>query len=985
MGRYLSFISYRHRERELRISALLRRELETHALPKNDAVPRSRRVFRDTDELPTSSDLGKDIENALADSDWLIALCSEEYKESRWCLREIDEYIALGKKDRILPVLTGGGDDILPEAIRDIPPAADLRGVPARALAGEVKKIVPRLLSRMSGLEESTIAAAQRKRRLLFRLTAFAAVTAAVLGFALYAVRTADVIAGKNEEIAEATRIAEQEQTEAVAQRNDALAKRAAYYAGEAEKSLAEGNEEEAVRQALEAMPENTDGEEPVSARAVNVLRQVMNIPSVPREGYALSFSAECSGELTGVLEHLEDGALLSGAPGSGTAYRIDFGTGELVPAENAAQIEGTEKGFRYGSKIVNTGSRIFYGNGQQMQQQVGELETRNFTLNGEPFYADHIWQSASGNYVLAWLEEPEAGQEPHTALFNTDVPSKLHDTVNHEEALAEIRVSGKILSVSMYGGRLAIVTRDGRLRLFDMNTGDCSAEAEGLWNTAYFASNTGLFAGTREGPGALLDPITLERLFSLESPSPIRQFWYCGQREQILACCADGFRIYKVSDGALVTGVQTEEEPIGAYWGSYDGWIYTHTGNTVLMLYPGKAEVYSVYTKQDEKGSDAVTLYRPGLQERCRSLFFSPDSRYVYTEAFWGSIYKWDAESGELLWRNECEWELQPSKHCGAFISLDGKTVWRGNSYMNGYVAIDAETGETLREITLSEFTHRYNEPEERPDGRRMLAQQEYGNGFSVFDPATGEILWDHEEGGNVFFAEDGQSVHYIRRVKDRKNWKDTFVWQRLDTETGEVLEEIPLLEINPDEDYCYLEVSKQNRQICISGYRYDAPETSVIRVVDMDTRILREYHVDREAAYVNTEYPYSGGSAMRWKEEDLYRVCMLNPDGTTGPVADTESDAGRRMTTGRDEYVVLNDEEYSEGAELSYSIVRLTDGEPLFRTFRSMNVSGTLSPDGKTVGIYANDLAPTLIRLTEDKLLAEKARKWLEGTADD
>ena len=39
---------------------------------------------------------------------WLIALCSEEYLESRWCMREIDVFIESGRKDRILPVLISG-------------------------------------------------------------------------------------------------------------------------------------------------------------------------------------------------------------------------------------------------------------------------------------------------------------------------------------------------------------------------------------------------------------------------------------------------------------------------------------------------------------------------------------------------------------------------------------------------------------------------------------------------------------------------------------------------------------------------------------------------------------------------------------------------------------------------------------------------------------------------------------------------------------
>ena len=90
MGKYLAFISYRHQPGDSDAALRLRKGLESFHLPKDCPLPKKRTVFRDTDELPTSSDLGSDIENALRDSGWLIALCSEEYVLSRWCRREIE-------------------------------------------------------------------------------------------------------------------------------------------------------------------------------------------------------------------------------------------------------------------------------------------------------------------------------------------------------------------------------------------------------------------------------------------------------------------------------------------------------------------------------------------------------------------------------------------------------------------------------------------------------------------------------------------------------------------------------------------------------------------------------------------------------------------------------------------------------------------------------------------------------------------------------
>nr|MCR5297379.1 toll/interleukin-1 receptor domain-containing protein [Clostridiales bacterium] len=152
MSRYLAFISYRHHDRDQRISALLRRGLEGCRLPENTPLPKKRRVFRDTDELPTSADLGEDISSALRESEWLIALCSPEYVESKWCMREIRLFVEAGKKDRILPVLVSGDPETsIPPEIRDLPAAGDLRGVPGRSLRHAADPVVFSLLAKMAG------------------------------------------------------------------------------------------------------------------------------------------------------------------------------------------------------------------------------------------------------------------------------------------------------------------------------------------------------------------------------------------------------------------------------------------------------------------------------------------------------------------------------------------------------------------------------------------------------------------------------------------------------------------------------------------------------------------------------------------------------------------------------------------------------------------------------------------------------------------
>ena len=121
--RYDAFLSYRHLPLDHAVAQRLQTLLENYRPPKN--LPelrhkRIRRIFRDQSELPTSSDLGADIQEALLSSRYLIVICSEALKESVWCMEEIRLFKAAhgGRTDRILTLLVSGEPrDVFPEAL----------------------------------------------------------------------------------------------------------------------------------------------------------------------------------------------------------------------------------------------------------------------------------------------------------------------------------------------------------------------------------------------------------------------------------------------------------------------------------------------------------------------------------------------------------------------------------------------------------------------------------------------------------------------------------------------------------------------------------------------------------------------------------------------------------------------------------------------------------------------------------------------------
>ena len=194
---FTAFISYRHQSPDQDVAKRLHTAIETYRVPasirKKTGRTKMGRVFRDQEELPLSSDLGQDIEDALDHSDWLIAVCSPRYLESRWCMRELEYFIEKKGKDRVLTILTEGEpQDSFPQILQfreDAegnpqpvePLAADVR---AETTAGSLKKLKKeklRLLAPILGVSYDDLRLRERQRRRK-RIATAAAVVLAIAG-----------------------------------------------------------------------------------------------------------------------------------------------------------------------------------------------------------------------------------------------------------------------------------------------------------------------------------------------------------------------------------------------------------------------------------------------------------------------------------------------------------------------------------------------------------------------------------------------------------------------------------------------------------------------------------------------------------------------------------------------------------------------------------------------------------------------------------
>lgn len=157
--KYKAFISYSHRDEIW--AAWLHKALETYRLPRHfvgqpsllGPVPaRLSPIFRDREELPSATDLGAILRDALAQSACQIVICSPHAAQSRWVNEEILTFKRLGREDRIFCLIVGGepyasadpkqfARECFPHALRfKIGADGELTDIPTEPIAADVRE-----------------------------------------------------------------------------------------------------------------------------------------------------------------------------------------------------------------------------------------------------------------------------------------------------------------------------------------------------------------------------------------------------------------------------------------------------------------------------------------------------------------------------------------------------------------------------------------------------------------------------------------------------------------------------------------------------------------------------------------------------------------------------------------------------------------------------------------------------------------------------
>ena len=205
--KYDAFISYRHCDLDKYVAENLHRVLESYDLPKNIKEKLNiqgkafKRVFRDQEELPLTSNLEDPIIEALKDSKYLIVICSPRLKDSLWCKKEIETFKKLrGRKNIFCVLIEGEPKDSFPEEVlydeekingktkkKLVEPlAADVRGINKKEVLKKIKEEKLRLIAPMYNLDYDDLRQRHKMQKQRKMLITSIIIAASCLLFTIY-------------------------------------------------------------------------------------------------------------------------------------------------------------------------------------------------------------------------------------------------------------------------------------------------------------------------------------------------------------------------------------------------------------------------------------------------------------------------------------------------------------------------------------------------------------------------------------------------------------------------------------------------------------------------------------------------------------------------------------------------------------------------------------------------------------------------------
>ena len=280
MSKYAAFISYRHGGIDEQVAIQIHKEIERYRLPKKIArekgIKTLGKLFRDAEELRAASNLSEIIREAIRESEWLIVLCTRRYQESVWCMEEIEYFIELRGRERVIVVLIEGEpNESFPKILTEIekdgkmvhiePLAVDVRGESDKEIVKNVKTEKFRFLAQMLDVDYDDLRQRQRERQ---RRQIISVASAIFLGISTFA----GVVMMKNIELDQAYDTLDESMQQTLRGQS--------YYLSEyANEAYQDGDRITSALLSLEALPQNLkEPERPFVQSVIQSLTQALGI-----------------------------------------------------------------------------------------------------------------------------------------------------------------------------------------------------------------------------------------------------------------------------------------------------------------------------------------------------------------------------------------------------------------------------------------------------------------------------------------------------------------------------------------------------------------------------------------------------------------------------------------------------------------------------------------------------------------------------------
>ncbi len=494
---YNAFISYKHAELDNKIAATIERCLEHYHIPrkiqKKTGVKRIERIFRDTDELPITSDLSGTIAEALENADYLIVICSTNTCKSMWVEREIKLFLQNHTQDQILTVLADGEPaDVVPEILKNKQITGvneqgieETETIPVEPLscdyrlsAREAKNIeLPRLAAALIGCEYNELMDRQRQYKMK-RLTAvFATVMAISLSFAGYMIYS-------NKKVNDSYRAS--------------LISQSKYLANEAEKLLAADDRIDALHLAVQALPNEDMPDRPVTTEALQAITKATMAYEPNDVGDVTSI---WNYEMPGVVDKIEASAehnLLAAMDQGGNIKVWDTESNDAITTYTPSSSLMTPSNF----KILSDGNIIVVGTNHIScidPRKSGTIWEEN--LHDEYLSSKDISITANGDILVA-LSDYSFRIYSHTDGKTVDEYRLSNDVIENLFTSASI----DNVNLSPDNSKIVFTVQDKDQKygfgVYDTSSGNTIYKDLGagfIWETSYPTDNELLVAYTTD------------------------------------------------------------------------------------------------------------------------------------------------------------------------------------------------------------------------------------------------------------------------------------------------------------------------------------------------------------------------------------------------------------------------------------------------------------------------------------------------------